>query len=188
MKKNEKRDSIIQFLKFCMVGTANTVVYQGVYMIAIFLGCNYLVSNILGYGLCILNAYFMSGKFVFKEDENKAQRVWWEVLLKTYASYMFGFAVSSLLLVFWMEVVKLDQLLAVWFTGKVWFAGNIISIGVIKLSVTELAAILIPAINIVIVGPLNYLTNKYWAYKQPEEVISDKERKVHKVHRAREAE
>lgn len=44
-----KRDSVIQFLKFSIVGLSNTIVSYLVYAALLFIGVNYIVANIVSY-------------------------------------------------------------------------------------------------------------------------------------------
>lgn len=98
---------IKQFIKFGVVGISNTLIALMVYYVFLFLGCNYLVSNIFAWLVSVLNAYFWNNRYVFKNNE-----YWLKALLKTYLSYGFSFMLSMVLL--WALVEKLDvsQILA----------------------------------------------------------------------------
>lgn len=139
----DKIKSFFQFIKFCIVGLSNTIVCEGIYVVLLFLGVHYLAANIIGNLISILNAYYWSNKYVFKAKEGE-ERVWWKVLLKTYATYGFSMLLSAGLLVFWLEIVKLER-----------FIGDKI-----------LSEILAAALNLIITIPLNYVINKYWAYRK----------------------
>ncbi|MCH5275285.1 MAG: hypothetical protein J1E65_05555 [Lachnospiraceae bacterium] len=41
----------------------------------------------MGFMISVLNAYYWSNKYVFKEQEDAPRWVWWKVLLKSYAAY-----------------------------------------------------------------------------------------------------
>ncbi len=71
-----------QFIRFCLVGVSNVVVCEGIYVVLLFCGVHYLVANILGNLISILNAYFWSNRFVFRAEEGE-KRIWWRVLAKT---------------------------------------------------------------------------------------------------------
>lgn len=98
---------IKQFIKFGVVGISNTLIALMVYYFFLFLGCNYLVSNIFSWLVSVLNAYFWNNRYVFKNNV-----YWLKALLKTYLSYGFSFMLSMLLL--WVSVEKFDvsQILA----------------------------------------------------------------------------
>ena len=102
-----KKSSVIQFIKFGLVGVSNTLVNYLVYVIFVSLGVHYVIANALGFIISVLNAYFWGSRFVFKEDETKEKRVWWKVLLKTYASYALGFGINTVLLILWIDLLAI---------------------------------------------------------------------------------
>ena len=97
----------MQFVKFGLVGVLNTLISEGLYVIIIFLGGHYLVAHLTGFLLSVLNAYYWNNKYVFKEEEGEA-RVWWKALLKTYAAYAGGYFLTVILLVFWVDIVRIE--------------------------------------------------------------------------------
>lgn len=144
---------------------SNTVINYVVYVIFIALGAHYAVANTFGFLISVLNAYFWGSRFVFKEDETKEKRVWWQVLLKTYASYAFGFVLNTVLLALWIDVVNIGQYFG--------FVGNII--GAMSDTLTflpkamtaeEISEIVGPVLNMVVTIPINFVINKFWAYRQ----------------------
>lgn len=163
-----------QFIKFGLVGVSNTAVsyitYTIVYYglkghfedVAIHLG------NILGFILSVLNAFFWQSKFVFKEEEGREHRVWWQVLLKTYASYAFtGLFLTEVLLYLWLNVLDISRYLeplVVWLSG---FGPN--------MQAKDLAVLLAPFLNMVITIPINFIINKFWAYRQGRKKTADGE-------------
>lgn len=153
------KGNFVQFLKYCIVGASNTLISQAVYAIIIFFKGNYLFASLMGFVISVLNAYYWSNKYVFKEEEGREKRVWWKVLLKTYAAYAGGFVVNTALLVFWVDVIRLSRFmnpLAEVFTG--WSLG--------RLDADFLGEMLASVLNLVITIPMNYVLNKYWAYRQ----------------------
>lgn len=148
-----------QFIKFGFVGVLNTLCSQIVYMAAVALGMHYLAASVLGFIISVFHAYLWQNKFVFKEDKDAQKRVWWQVLLKTYAAYAFtGLVLNNLLLIFWIDVIKIEQ-----FTPALTeFANNM----GINISNKDMATDIAPLLNICINVPINYITNKYWAYRQ----------------------
>lgn len=148
-----------QFIKYCIVGASNTLISQAVYFVIVYFGGNYIFATTMGFILSVLNAYYWSSKYVFKEDEAAEKRVWWKVLLKTYAAYFWGFVVNTLLLIFWVDVIKLSRFmypLEEIFQNMGWEKIDAKMLG-------ELAASLI---NLVVTIPMNFIINKYWAYRQ----------------------
>ena len=162
----EKIKSFIQFIKFCLVGLSNTIICEGIYVVLLFFGVHYLAANIIGNVISILNAYYWSNKYVFKAEEGE-KRVWWKVLLKTYATYGFSMVLSAGLLVFWLEIVKLAAYMGpvLSLLDKLGILGFLDGLG-IELEAKILSEILAAAINLIITIPLNYVINKYWAYRK----------------------
>jgi putative flippase GtrA len=161
-----KIKSALQFFKFCIVGLSNTIICEGIYVVLLFLGVHYLAANIIGNLISILNAYYWSNKYVFKAEEGE-ERVWWKVLLKTYATYGFSMLLSAGLLVFWLELVQLEQFMGpvLQLLGSIGILGLLSKCGIL-LEAKLLAEILAAMINLIITIPLNYVINKYWAYRK----------------------
>lgn len=157
--------NVIQFIKFGLVGVSNTLVNYVVYVIFVSLGFHYTIANTLGFLISVLNAYFWGSRFVFKEDETKEKRIWWQVLLKTYASYALGFVINTVLLALWIDVVHVGQYFG--FVGDVigWASGFI---GFLPKTMTaeEISEIVAPILNMFVTVPINFVINKFWAYKQ----------------------
>ena len=162
----DKIKSFLQFIKFCIVGLSNTIICEGIYVVLLFFGVHYLAANIIGNLISILNAYYWSNKYVFKAEEGE-QRVWWKVLLKTYATYGFSMVLSAGLLVFWLEIVKLEQFMGPVLTllGNLGILGALSKVGIV-LEAKILSEILAAGINLIITIPLNYVINKYWAFQK----------------------
>ncbi|MBQ8842605.1 MAG: GtrA family protein [Ruminiclostridium sp.] len=160
-----KKASIIQFIKFGLVGVSNTLVNYVVYLIFISLGFGIVVSNTFGFLISVLNAYFWGSRFVFKEDKTKEKRVWWKVLLKTYASYALGFVLNTLLLILWVEIFNIGRYFG--FVGDIigWASGFITFLPE-SLTAEEISEIIAPIINIFVTVPINFVINKFWAYRQ----------------------
>ena len=162
----DKIKAFLQFIKFCLVGLSNTIICEGIYVVLLFFGVHYLAANIIGNLVSILNAYYWSNKYVFKAEEGE-QRVWWRVLLKTYATYGFSMLLSAGLLIFLLEIVKLELYMEPVFTllGNLGILGLLGKVGIV-LEAKILSEILAAGINLIITIPLNYVINKYWAYRK----------------------
>lgn len=144
-----------QFVKFILVGVSNTIISEGIYAILVFFKVHYLIASFIGFSASVLNAYYWSSRYVFKEGAEK--RIWWKVLAKTYLAYLWGYLVSAALLVLWIDIIKIGR----WMEplGK-WFAGQ----GMERLDAEFCANIAAAGINLLITVPMNFLVNKYWAY------------------------
>ena len=153
-----KNKSFWQFMKYCVVGLSNTLVNQLIYTILVYFRCNYLIASLIGFSVGVLNAFYWSNKYVFKEEEGVEKRVWWKVLLKTYAAYSWGFLVNSLLLVLWVDIVVLSEYL----DGVALIFADL---GMEKFDAVFLGDVCASLLNVIVVIPMNFVLNKYWAYK-----------------------
>lgn len=151
--------SFWQFIKFGLVGLSNTLISEGVYALLVLLGANYLLANTVGFILSVLNAYFWSNRYVFKEDPDAEKRVWWKVLLKTYVAYIWGFLVNLFLLFMWVQLIGIAK-----YVGPV--TDFCVSLGWKSATSDTVAKLLAEAINLIITIPMNFLINKFWAYRQ----------------------
>lgn len=151
--------ALLQFIKFGLVGVSNTLICEGIYAVLLYFKMHYLLANLIGFAISVLNAYYWNNKFVFKEQEDKAPRVWWKTLGKTYLAYLGGYITNALLLILWMDIVRIERFMT---APAAWFA----SIGFENFDATFLAGVLAAFINLVLTVPMNYLINKYWAFRQ----------------------
>lgn len=141
-----------------MVGVLNTLISEGLYVIIVFFGGHYLVASLVGFVLSVLNAYYWNNKYVFRETEEGEKRVWWKALLKTYAAYAGGYVLNVLLLILWIDIIKIGG----WFEGLAAFC---ISLGIDRLDAQTIGEIAAAGINLIVTVPINYVINKYWTFK-----------------------
>ncbi len=151
--------NVKQFLKFGLVGLSNTLISELVYAIIVCMRGHYLFASTAGFVLSIFNAYYWNNRYVFKEDESLEKRVWWKVLFKTFIAYLWGFLLNLMLLMLWIDALHiadymgpLTQLLGRW---KIHF-----------LDADILGNLFAEGINLILVLPMNYLVNKFWAFRQ----------------------
>lgn len=128
----DKFDRLEQFVKFCMVGALNNLIYYLCYLAFIKLGLHYAFANFIGFTVSVFNSYYWNNKYVFVSE---SKRVWWKTFIKTYISYAgTGIVLSSILLAFWVEICGVSTVIA-------------------------------PIIDLAITIPINFIINKFWAYK-----------------------
>ena len=147
----------MQFIKFSLVGVMNTLISEGIYVVLVFLGGHYLVASFVGFTLSVLNAYFWNSRYVF-HDETQEKRVWWKVLLKTYTAYAGGYILSAVLLIVWIDIVKIGRFMSP-------LEQLLQPLGIARLNAETIGEILAAGINLLVTVPLNYLINKYWAFR-----------------------
>ena len=162
MEQNKRTffSALLQFVRFGLVGLLNTVLNYIIYNFCYYvLNTGVHIANLAGFMITVFIAYLLQSRFVFRQDEAAEKRVWWKVLIKTYASYSFtGLFLTELLLLLWINVLNIGQYLG---EVCVWLSG----FG-INLNQYDLAASLAPLLNLVITIPLNFIINKFWAYRQ----------------------
>jgi len=124
---------IVQFIKFGLVGVTNTVISYGIYAFLVWTDFYYIFSSIVAFVISVAWSYLLNSFFVFKKHEGE-HRVWWKVLIKTYASYaLTGLLINNILLYVWVDTLKINEYLA-----------YLISLG--------------------ITVPFNFILNKFWAF------------------------
>lgn len=135
-------DFLMQFVKFGVVGVTNTVISYGLYAISLYLFQSNKLFEGFDYIIAQVIAFVLSVLWSFYWNnklvfvvEEGKKRSWLPALLKTYVSYSF----TGLFLN--------SALLVLW---------------VQLLGISEYIA---PMINLVISVPINFLINKFWAFK-----------------------
>lgn len=129
MKKFKK--TIIQFIKFGMVGVINTtlsylITNVGYYM----LGLHQQICNVIAFIITVFISFLLNSKFVFKNNNG-----FFKALIKVYASYSItGLFLSALLLYVEEDILNIPHYIAT-------------------------------LINLIITIPINFILNKFWAYK-----------------------
>ena len=141
--KNENlRNSIVQFIKFGIVGVSNTLISYLLYVAVLLLlkqanilqNINYLVAQFVAFVLSVLWSFYWNNRMVFVLEENQTRNIW-KALLKTYISYSFtGIFLNSALLVLWVQIFHISEFIA-------------------------------PIINLLVSVPLNFIINKFWAFR-----------------------
>lgn len=138
----EKYQVLIQFIKFGLVGLSNTLISYIVYLIILWLcsktgffgSKDYIIAIIVSFILSVLWSFYWNKKYVFYLDVGFRSTLL--ALLKTYVSYSFsGLFLSSVLAVFWVEIIGVSKLIS-------------------------------PILNLLISVPINFVLNKFWAFKK----------------------
>ena len=135
----------MQFIKFGIVGLSNTVISYLIYSVTTksceaavaFPKTDYIIATVVSFVLSVLWSFYWNKRFVFGlEGDLKTMLT---ALIKTYISYSFsGLFLSSILSVFWVEIVGVSKLIS-------------------------------PILNLLISVPVNFVLNKFWAFKGEKE-------------------
>lgn len=136
-------ETIMQFVKFGIVGLSNTVLAYVIYVVSLLvfrrLGIlsdnGYLIAQVISFVLSVLWSFYWNNRLVFTLCEGEERSIV-SSLIKTFISYSFtGLFLNSVLLVLWVRVLHISEIIA-------------------------------PIINIPINVPINFIINKFWAFKK----------------------
>ncbi len=102
--------SLIQFIKFGIVGLSNTLISYVVYVAGVRFGMHYLLASILGFVISVLNSFYWNNKYVF--GQGKEERNLLKTLLKTFMAYAFtGLVLANILLYIWVDILGISEYL-----------------------------------------------------------------------------
>lgn len=102
-----KKIAIIQFIKFGIVGLSNTAIGLGTYYLFLWLGCHYMLANILSWIISVFNAFYWNSRYVFQSSSS-----WLKALLRTYVSYGVSFLIGAGALYVLVEFAKVSDVIA----------------------------------------------------------------------------
>lgn len=108
---DEKWNSFMQFVKFGLVGVSNTLISYFVYLLFLFtLGEDYyLVGNVVGFFVSVLNSFYWNDKYVFKMKDGES-RSKFKSLIKVFLSYAStGLILSNLLLIVFVQILNISK-------------------------------------------------------------------------------
>lgn len=144
------KETITQFIKFGIVGGINTVLTYAITNGGYyFLHIHEQIANAIAFIITVFISFMLNGKFVFKENkENGEKRNFWKALLKVYASY----SITSLFLTAILLYIEEDVLS-------------------IPLYIATL-------MNLCITIPINFILNKFWAYRDKNNKKTVKEKEI----------
>lgn len=106
--KTVNYDNLFQFLKFCLVGLSNTIVYLAIYYALVFIGVYYLMANFIGFVISVFNAYYWNKRHVFSNSKASSA----STIMKTYVSYGITTLISSFLLYQLVELFSVPKVIA----------------------------------------------------------------------------
>lgn len=100
--------TILQFVKFCIVGVSNTLISYVIYSILVLINIYYILASIIAFIVGITNSFYWNDKFVFATNKNK-----FFVYLKTVLSYSFtGIIVHNIFLILLIEKFSINKYIA----------------------------------------------------------------------------
>ncbi len=132
--------TLVQFVKFGVVGLSNTAVNYAVNVGVLLLlrpyalNWDYVAANVVAFVLSVLWSFYWNNKYVFSIESGE-RRETWRALLRTYMAYGFtGIILNNVLSAIWINVLGISKYVA-------------------------------PLLNLTISIPVNFFINKLWAFK-----------------------
>ena len=101
------KNAAIQFIKFGIVGVSNTAIGLGAYYLFLWLGCHYMIANVLSWVISVFNAFYWNSRYVFKSTNS-----WIKALLRTYISYGVSFVIGAIGLYCLVEFAGISDVIA----------------------------------------------------------------------------
>lgn len=138
-------NTLVQFIKFGLVGVSNTAISYGIEMLCYYVllvnapmseGVRVIVTSVLAFIVSVTNSYYWNSRYVFKSGGEKKTL---SQHLRAYAKTVASYGVTGLLL-----APALKLLLGRW--GVPYWAASLGSL--------------------VVTIPLNFVLNKFWAFRK----------------------
>ncbi|MCI8557498.1 MAG: GtrA family protein [Lachnospiraceae bacterium] len=102
--------SLIQFVKFGIVGLSNTLISYVVYLAGVWLGMHYLLASVLGFVISVLNSFYWNNKYVFQQGNEERNLLL--TLVKTFMAYAAtGLVLANILLYIWVDILGISEYL-----------------------------------------------------------------------------
>ena len=141
--EDKQWDIIEQFIRFGIVGASNTIISYGIYTVSLIAMQHYHVFDKIDYIIAQVIAFVLSVLWSFFWNnklvftlEEGESRNFWKALIKTYISYSF--------------------------TGL--FLNSVLLI--LWVDILGISKLIAPIINLIISVPLNFIINKFWAFRK----------------------
>jgi putative flippase GtrA len=112
------KELISSFVKFTINSLVNTGVFLLFYYLVLLLKSNYFMANTAGFVISVISTYYCNKKFIFKDDKNKKLKTESELrdemnrVIKTYAAYGMTFCLTTIMLFFEIDRLKMSSILA----------------------------------------------------------------------------
>ncbi len=135
--------TVIQFIKFGIVGLSNTLIGYLIYAISLkalrllgwFPNTDIFIAQLVMFILSVAWSFYWNNKMVFRLEDGETRNIL-KALIKTYVSYAFtSLFLAEVLLHLWVNVLGINEFIA-------------------------------PIINLLITVPLNFLIQKLWAFRK----------------------
>lgn len=152
-----------QFVKFAIVGLSNTFISEIIYVLLIYFKMHYIPASFIGFSISTVNAFYWNHKYVFSEkasspSDSKSKTSMLRLFFRTYLAYLGSYLLNALLLFFWIDILHIAN----W---TIPLSRYFITHGFSKFDSSFLGETMAALLNLLITVPLNFLANKYWAFR-----------------------
>lgn len=107
----DKKEALIQFIKFGMVGVFNTLSSTVYYWILLYFHFNYLLATTIAYIIASLIGYLLNNHWVFQ-----SKKVTKTSLFKYYVVYGTSYFLNIFSMFIWVDVLSISKVIAPIFT------------------------------------------------------------------------
>lgn len=104
-------NSIVQFIKFSVVGISNTAIAFGIYYFLLWFNVDYLIANTISWLISVFNAFFWNNRYVFKTEIH-----WFKSLIKTYIAYLISLILGLVVMYMLVDILLISKFIAPLFT------------------------------------------------------------------------
>ncbi len=156
--KRMKNRTLWQFIKFGIVGLSNTIISEVIYIVLIYFKMHYLPASFIGFSISVVNAFYWNNKYVFQWQSQSIESMM-HIFGRTYIAYLGSYLLSAALLVFWIDLLHI----ATWMRLPAEWCLNH---GFTKMDQAFWGKAAAAFFNLLLTVPLNFLANKYWAFKE----------------------
>lgn len=96
---------IKQFLKYSIVGITNSIIGFGtIFIVYNFFHANYILANIFGYALGLVNSFVWNKKWTFKSTRHSSKEVTPFILI-----FLLSYAVNLITVIASVEFLKIEE-------------------------------------------------------------------------------
>lgn len=105
------KKTIIQFIKFGIVGLSNTIISYFIYTVLVYFGLYFLIASIIAFIVSVFNSFFWNNKYVFKRSKDTKGII--KTIIRTFVSYgLTGLILHNILLFLFIEFVHISKYVA----------------------------------------------------------------------------
>ena len=149
------KKSVVQFIKFALVGVLNTLVDQAVFYVLVrFFGMGEGWAKLISYSCGVLNSYVFNSLWTFKEEHKRSAREFILFIIVNVVSY----GLSVLLMHLLIHYVFADGAAANWVMSSTFLSRFVGDVDTCNKLMANVIAIPVPMI-------VNFVLNKLFVFK-----------------------